>query len=73
MANTQALIAEVYSAFNQRNIDGALALMSESVTEPITLPLWTHNFAGKACVSRSFCALGDIRFRRRWTHMCAAR
>jgi hypothetical protein len=24
MANTQALIAEVYSAFNQRNIDGPL-------------------------------------------------
>jgi hypothetical protein len=34
MANTQALIAEVYSAFNQRNIDGALALMSESVSWP---------------------------------------
>ncbi|HEX4276857.1 MAG TPA: nuclear transport factor 2 family protein, partial [Bryobacteraceae bacterium] len=34
MANTQALIAEVYSAFNQRNIDGALALMSESVNWP---------------------------------------
>ena len=32
MANTQTLIAEVYSAFNQRNIDSALALMSESVT-----------------------------------------
>src|ERR1039457_4412875 len=32
MANTQTLIAEVYSAFNQRNIDGALALMSESVS-----------------------------------------
>lgn len=34
MANTQTLIAEVYSAFNQRNIDGALALMSESVSWP---------------------------------------
>ena len=31
MANTQTLIAEVYSAFNRRNIDSALALMSESV------------------------------------------
>ena len=34
MADTQTLIAEVYSAFNQRNIDGALALMSESVSWP---------------------------------------
>ena len=34
MANTQTLIAEVYSAFNQRNIDGVLALMSESVNWP---------------------------------------
>ncbi|HET6385030.1 MAG TPA: nuclear transport factor 2 family protein [Armatimonadota bacterium] len=34
MANTRALIDEAYSAFNQRNIDGALALMSESVSWP---------------------------------------
>jgi hypothetical protein len=34
MANTQTLIDEVYSAFNQRNIDGALALMRESVSWP---------------------------------------
>src|SRR5437763_15033512 len=34
MANTLTLIAEVYSAFNQRNIDSALALMSESVSWP---------------------------------------
>ena len=34
MANTQMLIAEVYSAFNQRNIDGALALMKECVSWP---------------------------------------
>jgi hypothetical protein len=34
MTNTQALIAEAYSAFNQRNIDGALALMSENVSWP---------------------------------------
>src|ERR1700756_1298610 len=34
MANTQTLIAEVYSAFNQRNIDGALALMRETVSWP---------------------------------------
>jgi hypothetical protein len=34
MANTQTLIAEVYSAFNQRNIDGALAFMSQNVSWP---------------------------------------
>jgi hypothetical protein len=34
MPNTQTLIAEVYSAFNQRNINGALAFMSESVNWP---------------------------------------
>ena len=34
MKKAQTLIAEVYSAFNQRNIDGALALMSESVSWP---------------------------------------
>jgi hypothetical protein len=30
--NTQTLIAEIYSAFNRRNIDGVLAFMSESVS-----------------------------------------
>jgi hypothetical protein len=34
MANTQTLIAQAYSAFNQRDIDGALALMSENVRWP---------------------------------------
>jgi hypothetical protein len=34
MTNTQTLIAEVYFTFNQRNIDGALALMTESVSWP---------------------------------------
>jgi hypothetical protein len=34
MANTQTLIAQAYSAFNQRNIDGVLALMSENVNWP---------------------------------------
>src|SRR6202453_447685 len=34
MANANTLIAEVYSAFNQRNIDAALALMKESVSWP---------------------------------------
>ena len=34
MTKTESLIAQAYSAFNQRNIDGALALMSESVSWP---------------------------------------
>ncbi|MGB6688349.1 MAG: nuclear transport factor 2 family protein [Terracidiphilus sp.] len=34
MANTRALIARAYAAFNQRDIDGALALMSENVSWP---------------------------------------
>jgi hypothetical protein len=34
VANTQKLIAQAYSAFNHRDIDGALALMSENVSWP---------------------------------------
>ena len=34
MTDTQTLIAVIYAAFNQRNIDSALALMSESVSWP---------------------------------------
>jgi hypothetical protein len=34
LANTQMLIAEAYSAFNRRDIDGALVLMSENVSWP---------------------------------------
>ena len=34
MVNTQTLIDRAYSAFNQRDIDGALALMSENVNWP---------------------------------------
>jgi hypothetical protein len=34
MTNTESLIARIYSAFNQRNIDGALAFMSENVSWP---------------------------------------
>jgi hypothetical protein len=34
MPNTQTLIAQAYSAFNDRDIDGALALMSENVSWP---------------------------------------
>jgi hypothetical protein len=34
MENTQTLIAQAYAAFNQRNVDAALALMSENVSWP---------------------------------------
>ena len=34
MANPQTLIAQAYSAFNRRDINGALALMSETVSWP---------------------------------------
>jgi hypothetical protein len=34
MANTQALIARAYAAFNDRDIDGALALMTATVRWP---------------------------------------
>src|ERR1700722_7120802 len=34
MANTQTLIAQAYAAFNRRDVDGALALMSENVSWP---------------------------------------
>ncbi len=34
MPNTQTLIARVYSAFNQRDIDSVLAFMSENVNWP---------------------------------------
>jgi hypothetical protein len=34
MANTQILIAQAYAAFNQRDIDAALALMSDNVSWP---------------------------------------
>jgi ketosteroid isomerase-like protein len=34
LANTQMLIAEAYAAFNGRDIDGALSLMSENVSWP---------------------------------------
>jgi hypothetical protein len=36
MANTQTLMAQAYSAFNRRDIDSAVALMSENVSWPRT-------------------------------------
>jgi hypothetical protein len=34
MTNTESLIAHIYSAFNQRNIDGVLAFMSDTISWP---------------------------------------
>ena len=34
MTDTKTLIAKAYAAFNERDIDGALALMSENVSWP---------------------------------------
>ena len=34
MANVKTMIEQAYSAFNKRNIDGALALMTEDVSWP---------------------------------------
>ncbi len=34
MTNTKALIEQAYSAFNERDIDAALALMTEDVSWP---------------------------------------
>ncbi len=34
MSNTQALISQAYTAFNHRDIDSALALMTENVSWP---------------------------------------
>ena len=34
MTKTETLIAQAYSAFNRRDIDGALALMSDAVSWP---------------------------------------
>ncbi len=34
MADTKTMIEQAYSAFNKRNIDGALALMTEDVSWP---------------------------------------
>ena len=34
MTNTQTLLAQAYAAFNHRDIDSALALMSENVSWP---------------------------------------
>ena len=53
MPNTQTLIAQAYSAFNRRDIDSALALMSENVSWP------------KA--SEGGCVVGKEEIRSYWT------
>lgn len=53
MSNTQTLIAQAYSAFNRRDIDAALALMSEKVSWP------------KA--SEGGCVVGKKEIRAYWT------
>jgi hypothetical protein len=43
MGNTQKLIEQAYSAFNNRDIDSAMALMSENVSWPkavVFLSFW---------------------------------
>ena len=40
MANTETLIAQAYSAFNRRDVDSALALMSENVSWPHTCAIY---------------------------------
>src|SRR5262249_17473718 len=57
MTKTESLIAQAYSAFNQRDIDGALALMSENVSWP------------KASEGGRVVGKGEIRayWSRQWT------
>ena len=56
MANAQTLIAQAYAAFNHRDIDSALALMSESVS-------WSKASEGGRVVGKE-----EIRayWRRQW-------
>ena len=54
MKNTQTLLEQAYAAFNQRDIDSALALMTEGVSWP------------KA--SEGGRAVGKEEIRRYWTH-----
>ena len=56
--NTQELISQAYSAFNRRDVDGTLALMSEDVD-------WPKASEGGRVVGKR-----DIReyWARQWTH-----
>src|SRR6201996_9204716 len=56
MTNTKPLIEQAYSAFNKRDIDGALALMTEDVSWP------------KASEGGSVVGKGEIRayWTRQW-------
>jgi len=53
MTNTKALIEQAYSAFNRRDIEGALALMTEDVSWP------------KASEGRKM--VGKVEIRAYWT------
>ena len=56
MTGTESLIAQIYSAFNQRNIEGALAFMRDGVS-------WTKASGGGRVVGKE-----DIRayWSRQW-------
>jgi hypothetical protein len=54
MANTQTLIAQAYSAFNRRDIDSALALMSENLAGP------RHRKAGVSSGKKRFDPTGPV-------------
>jgi len=66
MANTQTLIAQAYSAFNRRNIDSALTLMSENVSWP------RHRRAGVLSGKKRFGPTGPVSGRSlilTWNHL----
>lgn len=66
MANTQTLIAQAYSAFNHRDIDGALALMSENVSCP------RHRKAGVSSGKKRSGPTGPVSGRSlilTWSHL----
>jgi len=67
MADTKTLIEQAYSAFNERDIDGALALMTQDVSWPKASEggtvvgkeeirgYWTRQWG---CCARSFVPVG---------------
>ncbi|HEY3744035.1 MAG TPA: nuclear transport factor 2 family protein [Bryobacteraceae bacterium] len=58
-ADTKALIAQAYSAFNRRDIDGALALMSDNVD-------WPNGWVGGRVVGKE--AVRDY-WTRQWAEL----
>jgi hypothetical protein len=59
MPNAQTLIAQAYSAFNHRNIDSALALMSEKVS-------WPKASEGGRVVGKEEIRSPSTAFSRQW-------